>query len=287
MPFGPDQIAGLKLWLQATAITGLVDGDPITTWEDSSDQNNDATQAVATAQPTYQSNEVNGLPVVRFDGADDYLVLPATLDLTGARTVFVVFRAAIISATAVFLYGCNAGSENADFLAAGTFNSRILASGDNETAASAHSSALGSATWYVLTLTKTTGNLSAVRLNGAPDTQPATDFWGGATAGVVLGGSWTGGSLLAPFGGDLAEVLVYDSVLANGDRAAVEDYLYTKYAIFGMGGGAAALPVGARPIRLTYEDRLAVHLTSEDRRPLMLSYEDILTITLTDQSHAG
>ncbi len=42
-------------------------------WADASGQGNDATQATAALRPTYRTNMLNGKPVVRFDGADDYL----------------------------------------------------------------------------------------------------------------------------------------------------------------------------------------------------------------------
>lgn len=54
------------MWLKADAITGLNDGEAIATWEDSSAANNDATQSNASLRPTYQTNELNGLPSVQF-----------------------------------------------------------------------------------------------------------------------------------------------------------------------------------------------------------------------------
>src|SRR5690606_14284499 len=49
-PFSPADIAGLKLWLDATAITGLSDSDPVTTWVDQSGEGNDATQSSSGAK---------------------------------------------------------------------------------------------------------------------------------------------------------------------------------------------------------------------------------------------
>jgi hypothetical protein len=60
-------------WYDAGAVVGLVDGDPVTTWADSSGNSRDLTQSTAGMKPTYQTNEVNGLPIVRFDGTDDEL----------------------------------------------------------------------------------------------------------------------------------------------------------------------------------------------------------------------
>jgi hypothetical protein len=46
----------------------LNDGDPVTTWADQSDANNDLS---ANGGPTYVENVQNGLPNVRYDGVDD------------------------------------------------------------------------------------------------------------------------------------------------------------------------------------------------------------------------
>jgi hypothetical protein len=94
--FSPDDISGLVLWLDADAIEGLNDGDPVTTWEDQSGNNNDATQSSASAKPTYQTNELNGKPIVRWDGTDDYMTLGdvAALDFgTNNFSVFIVVKA--------------------------------------------------------------------------------------------------------------------------------------------------------------------------------------------------
>ena len=42
-PFNPADIAGLGLWLDAQQITGLADGEPVTTWPDASGQAHTAT----------------------------------------------------------------------------------------------------------------------------------------------------------------------------------------------------------------------------------------------------
>lgn len=70
--FSPTQISDLVAWFDASQITGLNDDDPVSTWEDSSGNGNDVTEAGAN-RPLYKVNIVNGLPVVRFDGSNDRL----------------------------------------------------------------------------------------------------------------------------------------------------------------------------------------------------------------------
>jgi hypothetical protein len=50
----------------------LSDGDPVSTWEDRTNNNNDATQT-STARPTYETRELGGQPVITFDGSNDQM----------------------------------------------------------------------------------------------------------------------------------------------------------------------------------------------------------------------
>jgi hypothetical protein len=69
----PSELSNLALWLQADAIGGLNDGDPVATWTDSSGGGHDATQATSGLRPTYRANVLNGRAAVRFDATDDRL----------------------------------------------------------------------------------------------------------------------------------------------------------------------------------------------------------------------
>ena len=72
--------------------TGLVDGDPVTTWPDSSTNGNNATQT-GTARPTFKTNILNGKPVVRFTVAGlSGLNLATPISGTDPWTIFVVFK---------------------------------------------------------------------------------------------------------------------------------------------------------------------------------------------------
>ena len=65
----------LTVWLKDAGLTGLGDNDPVSTWADSSGNGLDAIQGTAAYRPLYKTNILNGYPVVRFDGSDDYLDL--------------------------------------------------------------------------------------------------------------------------------------------------------------------------------------------------------------------
>ena len=80
-------------WLEADSITGLSDNDTIETWPDLSVNEWNATQATSGLRPTYKTNIVNGLPVVRFVDAKG-LNMPSAgsslwRNLSGGTLVFV------------------------------------------------------------------------------------------------------------------------------------------------------------------------------------------------------
>jgi len=68
--FSPMSFAAIGGWLRADSFTDLSDGDSIgvagNEWIDQSGNGRDAIQNGIQAVPTWESNEVNGLPVARF-----------------------------------------------------------------------------------------------------------------------------------------------------------------------------------------------------------------------------
>ena len=82
--------AGASLALDSRFITGLSDGDPVSTWADRTANGNNATQTL-TLRPTYQTNAVNGNASVEFDGVNDYLNSNANIFATGAGSDYWLF----------------------------------------------------------------------------------------------------------------------------------------------------------------------------------------------------
>lgn len=82
--------SNLKIWHKADALT-LNDGDPVSSWTDSSGNGKHAVNATTDEQPTFQTNEVNGLPVVRSDGSNDMLTITGH-GITKPYTLAVVLK---------------------------------------------------------------------------------------------------------------------------------------------------------------------------------------------------
>ncbi|NDF22764.1 MAG: hypothetical protein EB152_05520, partial [Euryarchaeota archaeon] len=91
-----DTIADLRLWLDATEVNNdnlpdaFEDGDAISTWADLSGNNVTVEQTSTSAKPTYQSAQAGTKPVIRFDGAGDFLFVVGALAADGTDSTIIV-----------------------------------------------------------------------------------------------------------------------------------------------------------------------------------------------------
>lgn len=214
--FTPLQLPGLKLWLDASQITGLVDGDPVATWSDLSGNGNHATQATGSKRPTYKVNIVNGRPVVRPDVVDDILDA-ANGDLPQPNTVFVVASV-----------NDNAASKNLFATATGAKENTLFFSSTEVLGAYAGSSLNGSGSQVgAFHVCAVEFNTTASKLfvdgvqNGATGTV-STQVLGPFRLFLSPGGS-------GPFSGDLAEVIVCAGLLSTSNFSRTTRYLGQKY----------------------------------------------------------
>ncbi len=201
----------LVLWISADQGVSTSSG-AVTGWADRSDAQNTLSQTTSAQRPTLVTGAMNGLPVIRFDGIDDGIILQDRI--TSARTVFIALRDASSPTD---------GAER-------SFIGDTIALADFRP---------GQTTWW-RTQNPPVGN-GATRINGlllnglstARTKQPAV-MSVVTTANASLGaigrqiGIGAGGG---PYLGDIAEVLVYDGVLAGEERRLVETYLMVRYAI--------------------------------------------------------
>ncbi len=207
--------SGLQLWLDADYLRGAADGATVSTWTDLSGNSQHATQGTGTLQPLFFANQLNGNPVVRFDGTDDRMDGPG-VNLT-ARTIFVVSK---LDASAAGL--------------AGVFAQK------------------GADAWNIRALTPTTWNAPGNAANSADFSYNGLSYVNGSAGfthdnqyhileNVAVGSGAIQYRLSQDFmsryfKGDLAEVLIYNRVLTAVERGEVGYYLRQKY---GLGTGYA------------------------------------------------
>ena len=218
--FSPASIAGLQLWLDASQIVGLNDGDAVATWSDLSGNGNSVAQGTASKQPTYQTAEINGLPVVRTDGVDDLIFCTSSIVAAQPLTLFVVARE---NASSWYLLdGGPSGLDRialADFTRDGNFG--MFAGSSTVTATQTKPIPL---TLWRAVINGANSSLfknSVSFVTGNPGTQALS-------AGITLGARFD--PLGVFFGSyDFCEVLLYDTTLSAGNLSLVETYLRAKW----------------------------------------------------------
>lgn len=208
---------GLVLWLDASQIVGLNDGDPVSTWPDSSGNGNDATQATASKKPTYETGVQNGLPVVRLDGVDDFLRTASFTAIPQPLTYFVVLNSVNGNSGQVVFDGVV--SSPRCLLGIFPINTWDMYSNGADTVAGVVSS--GS---FNLLTALFSGSSSTLTINsGIPVTvNPGTDGTTGVSVGVRFSDTQN-------WGGDVGELLFYNRALSTAEREANEAYLRNKW----------------------------------------------------------
>ena len=214
----------LQTWLKADEITGLSDGAAVTTWTDRWSFN-DAVQSVAAAKPTYQTNELNGKPVVRFDGTDDEMYISNLSNDVAVRTIFVAFR---------FLTHVTG-----DTLIALHDSARVDLGSTNGVARYMTNEAGGATTIGSVGIASSNPGLLGLRYNSASsldiwrqaivaptNLDPNPGYASGGSTAIYLG-SRMGTSAWAHV--EIAEVLVYDAALTDPEVTEIMDYLRSKW----------------------------------------------------------
>ena len=206
----PNTIANLVRWFKADAITGLNDGDAVSTWTDSAGLGN--ATGTTTTRPLYKTNILNGLPAVRFDGTDDILKIATAF---APQTVFVVFNytdgATFPAYDGLFTdqgYTVSTGlighSGTNDFYAGSAHFDELRLNGDVTTGD------LGTlSTHKIITGRKNYGEPYSVTWQFGQDRTMAGRFWGG----------------------DILEFIAYSRKLKSSEVREVEKYLSDKYGI--------------------------------------------------------
>jgi hypothetical protein len=250
--FSPTDIAGLETWLKADAISAS-DGDPVATWEDSHTSNKDAAQATSGSRPTYQTSEINGLPVVRFDGTDDFMTVAGIVNNDATRTLFCVVRlVALNSGDYVLAFATNAGIRNTSaYQYFANSGGTGVAIGANDVGG-AHIIAIR---W------NSTGSADVYYDSGSATNFDPDDVYQANTPNALHLGSRVAGAI--PSQVDFGEVLVYDSALSDTDLDDVRGYLSDKWlavatpAIF-PAGDLTATAVSTATLALTAQTRVSL-----------------------------
>jgi hypothetical protein len=233
-PFDPSALSGLTLWLDAAAITGLADGDPVSSWHDISAFSGDAIQATTANQPTYKTGIQNGLPVVRFDATGLLWLQSGSGPLSNNQdfTIFAVknelhptdstYGSAIWSGgDAVFVGSGFAlySAHDAEWVY-NPYGSPAIIEG-----AAAPTSCCLLETWYDNTIgMKMYKNAVNFFSAGCPTYGVSPNTFVLGNNGALFGSSTNTGT-------DYMEIIIYDRPLTDPERAQVENYLNIKWGL--------------------------------------------------------
>lgn len=231
--FAPPTItsANYLQWCEARHLVGLNDGDAVDTFTDVSGAGNNWTQSNGSFKPIYKASIANGKPILRFDGADDYMTLASDI-LSGKSSgeVFVVAKVdndpPAASAQSGFwkmdgdgTNACHHPFTSGDIYEAWGRNARInIGNPTPSLAAFRLYNVVSAAASYT------------VYLDGAQLYTQASNTFSSFGATRYLGRSV---SLFGDvyFDGDWAAIVIVDAALNSTDRGAIKTNLATTYGL--------------------------------------------------------
>jgi len=235
--FKPTSITGCKVWLDATYFEG---GSP-SRWPDRSGNGNDAvpSDVINTIVPTFGS--MNGLQTLHFTAANRTL-LRAVLGssfASGNETYFFVgqLTGSTPSATRIL----SDSTSQRQWLVGGSLpNTFCMYAGSTP---ATQNLTIAAFTPFLATSVNTAGTLLDYK-NGTANTQSLSASTT-TLASFYLGGTNTGadGEFMD---GDIGEVIVYSTALAEQQRQQIEGYLAQKWGL------VAALPLGHPAYSMTF-----------------------------------
>lgn len=204
------------LWLKADAGTlqtvggsaASADGDPVGQLLDQSGNGKHGSQAIGSFRPTLRLAVQNGLPVLRFDGADDFLDTLLT-SLNQPATVLLVAKKAGISNTVPY------SGSNSAFLYNWSGTTGTQYAGANLNFNCTPTSWNTYCSRYNLAA-------SSTRVNGVQTSGDcSSNNFGTVSIGALSGGFF--------WDGDIGEILFFNSALPDADCASLEAYARTRW----------------------------------------------------------
>lgn len=241
-------VSGVLLHLRADAGLVIDGGGYLSQWTDRSGNGHNATQTTGSAQPQVIASQLNDWPVVRFDGAGDYLSLPDLMSGATEGEIFIVARLQNFDNPYNGLAQFGMANGVAYSQDVGDLLWEDFGRDDYEPIKGPGAAILTQP--HVYNASVTAEAVSSVRFNGMPlieRTAEAVVF----TTTPLLGND----VFNEYFKGDIAEVLVFDRVLTRVEREAVHTWLQNRYGALFTPPSAPILagsPVGSSKIDLSW-----------------------------------
>ncbi len=231
------------VWLKADAGTSSVsDGAAISLWQDQSGNAIDVSQATGVRQPIYRANVLNGFPAIEFDnnsssGQNDFMTAPdhPMLDNTDGYTFFAVTRMSHLNGEARNIMAKRVGVDNQHAFMMFYYTSNYLfldidnSNNRFNSSPAAYANNVTNIHGAVYDGTLAAANRSKI-YEGETLRRTSTEssaLVADKNSPFVIGATHIGDS--RPFGGMIAEVIVYRTALNDASRIIVNNYLSAKY----------------------------------------------------------
>lgn len=228
--FDPTRVSGLSFWAEADRITSLNDGDAVAQWNDLTVGAKHLTQSTAGQRPLYKVNIINGLPVVRFDGADDQID-NTSFSLAQPYTIFIVAvknETVGASGPGTLVDSTTSGNQSAFYFGDGTTTSEPVKVANGGTAITGAAQGNGVAKLFAAVIN---GAASSLYVNNGSATtgSPGSNGLSGLRVGGLRGAPVVGNYWLK---GDVALVALWNRALDVSELAYLQAGYGKKYGLF-------------------------------------------------------
>jgi len=223
----PPVTAGLELWYEADT-EPYTDGQSVTTWTDKSGFGRTLSASLASQDPVYHQNAVNGHAAIEFNGTSSLMkTYGSTFTIAQPDTFFIVYKS-LDSATPghlAYVFDSTDSSTRQLFGLGPLGQTTIYANID------LHAPSTYPYPGYQIWSGTYSGTTSTEWNNGVQVMQGPTGSSG--LSGFTVGGLSTAGQYGYNYGHSLvAEILFYDGSMSDSDRAAVSAWLNQKYGAY-------------------------------------------------------
>jgi hypothetical protein len=270
---------GLAVWLRADAGT-VLNGPGLSQWLDQSGNNRHATQSASASRPTLVNGVINGRPVVRFDGASDFLTF--NLPVNGLSTMSLL----LVAANTQNQNGGESGGERAALFwneTAGwgtvfltpfqsSLNSRFGTTQVENRNDYLRPLSVGSR--FTLSTAVKNGPTDSLYVNGTQvlNTSGKLPTIAACQSVANVGRGYDNDTF---FAGDIAEILIYNRALTVAERQQAEQLLIDKYGLTAAAGLAGppwitGISVDRGNVRVNFSGRANGRYRVEASRDLIL-----------------
>lgn len=230
----PANLANVAAWWKADAGLTLA-GSSVSAWADQTSNSNDLAQASAGDQPQRVTDGLNSTDVISFAGSTLSLSAAdaASLDLaTSGLSLFAVAKPATGPAASALLDKASTGSDSTPTYRAGFSSGQNGKSWEfvgNASRSVAATAATDAYSIFEVVTDEAGAGSGLLAVNGSvaltfASTAPAADSTKPVIVGKVSDGS-------APFGGNLAELVLVGREVTTAERQKIEGYLANKWGL--------------------------------------------------------